>query len=109
MAAVSPVGTVGTGRKRSGTNSSGGGESLRSRGDLWPSEDEDDAVVIGDDAFPRSSDGESADIASPDIRDDESLRQEEEALRDEEEREVERKREAARKLAVKRGLKVEVS
>ncbi|KAL7273988.1 hypothetical protein RUND412_003123 [Rhizina undulata] len=49
-----------TGRKRSGTGSSGGsaGESLRSRFDLWPSEDEDDAVPIGDDAFPRSSDGE---------------------------------------------------
>lgn len=47
-------------RRRSGTGSIGsGGESLRSRGDLWPSEDEDDAVVIGDDAFPRSSDGES--------------------------------------------------
>ena len=50
------------GRKRSGTGSSTGsqGDSLRSRGDLWPSEDEDDAVVIGDDAFPRGSDGESS-------------------------------------------------
>ena len=50
----------GWGRRRSVTGSeASGGESLRSRGDLWPSEDEDDAVVIGDDAFPRSSDGES--------------------------------------------------
>jgi hypothetical protein len=56
--------TNGNGRKRSGTGSSSGsqGDSLRSRGDLWPSDDEDDAVVIGDDAFPRSSDGESAEV-----------------------------------------------
>ena len=46
-------------RKRSGTGSTSGGESFRSRRDLWPSEDEDDAIMIGDDAFPRSSDGES--------------------------------------------------
>ncbi|KAI5847020.1 hypothetical protein BZA05DRAFT_438113 [Tricharina praecox] len=53
--------TRGHGRQRSGTESSlaSQGDSLRSRMDLWPSEDEDDAVVIGDDAFPRSSDGES--------------------------------------------------
>jgi hypothetical protein len=47
------------GRKRSETRSSSGDDSLRSRGDLWPSDDEDDAVVIGDDAFPRSSDSDS--------------------------------------------------
>ncbi|KAI5798940.1 hypothetical protein EDC01DRAFT_649799 [Geopyxis carbonaria] len=46
------------GRRRANTGSSG--DSLRSRGDLWPSEDEDDAVVIGDDAFPSSGDDESA-------------------------------------------------
>jgi hypothetical protein len=36
------------GRQRSKTRSSSGDDSLRSRGDLWPSDDEDDAVVIGD-------------------------------------------------------------
>lgn len=36
------------GRKRSGTGSSGESGSFRSRGDLFPSEDEDDAVPLGD-------------------------------------------------------------
>ncbi|KAF8536233.1 hypothetical protein BDD12DRAFT_298061 [Trichophaea hybrida] len=59
FAGLSANGGVRNGRQRSGTGSSEGSQddSLRSRGDLWPSEDEDDAVVIGDDEFPRSSDG----------------------------------------------------
>lgn len=90
------------GRKRAGTHTSGdsiGEGSLRSRGDLWPSsEDEDDAVVIGDDAFPRSSDADSG------MLDDDELRDEEERLEREEEEAVRRKRERARVLAVQRGL-----
>jgi hypothetical protein len=44
------------GRRRSATDSSLGdsGDSLRSRGEIWPSEDEiDDAVVLGDDGWER--------------------------------------------------------
>lgn len=106
-----------SGRKRSGTGSSAAsqGESLRSRGDLWPSEDEDDAVVIGDDVFVGveqgsggvGSDGgydtygdydEDADAGEVDLL----LRREE---REEEERRR-RKREFERRREIQRGKTV---
>lgn len=109
--------------RRQRTNSSGDsiGGSLRSRGDLWPSEDDDDAIPIGDDVFLRGSDGEGdgflilrrrGDDEGSDTTigprsgpvDDEVLRREEEEARITEETEVEMKREAARRLAVQRGL-----
>lgn len=111
-------------RQRSTTNSSGDsiGGSLRSRGDLWPSEDDDDAIPIGDDVFLRGSDGEGDGFLILRRRDDDEgseatigprrkgpiddavLRREEEEARIAEEAEVEMKREAARRLAVQRGL-----
>ncbi|KAL0633207.1 hypothetical protein Q9L58_007891 [Maublancomyces gigas] len=122
---------TGADMRRQRTNSSGDsiGGSLRSRGDLWPSEDDDDAIPIGDDVFLRGSDGEgdgflilrrrdddegSDTTIGPRGRsrgrprsgpvDDEVLRREEEEARIAEEAEVEMKREAARRLAVHRGL-----
>lgn len=114
---------TGMSRQRSTTNSSGDsiGGSLRSRGDLWPSEDDDDAIPIGDDVFLRGSDGEGDGFLILRRRDDdegsdatigprkgpvedEILRREEEEARIAEEAEVEMKREAARRLAVQRGL-----
>ncbi|TGZ81187.1 hypothetical protein EX30DRAFT_395694 [Ascodesmis nigricans] len=94
------------GRKRAGTETSRdslGDESLRSRGDLWPSsEDEDDAVVIDDDAFPKSSDADSGVLNI-----DEELRDEEERIEREEEEEYKRRRKRARALAVQRGLTID--
>lgn len=94
---------TGKGRQRSGTGSSGGsqGDSLRSRGDLWPSEDEDDAVVIGDDAFPRSSDGESAEVVGLGISDDDSRH--EDLLVEDTEEDRRRRRENQKRLAMQRG------
>lgn len=125
-------------RKRSATGSSGDsvGGSMRSRGDLWPSEDDDDAIPIGDDVFLRGSDGEedgflvlarrersnrnaeeeeeeevgSVETVGPGRLgpvDDEVLRREEEEARILEEEELEKKREAAKRLAVQRGLSTE--
>ncbi|RPA91370.1 hypothetical protein L873DRAFT_313109 [Choiromyces venosus 120613-1] len=106
-------GTAG-GRKRSATNSSGesAGESLRSRGDLWPSEDDDDAIPIGDDFLGNGTDDNPVIVRSrneespspPLAPGDDALHLEEQAARDHEELEIERKREAARKLALQRGL-----
>lgn len=125
---------AGMGRKRSATNSSGDsvGESMRSRGDLWPSEDDDDAIPIGDDVFLRGSDGEDDGFLVLARRDrggtrdgegsdgdtigpghgrgpvnDEILRREEGEARILEEIEVEKKREAARRLAIQRGLSMD--
>lgn len=122
-------------RKRSATGSSGDsvGGSMRSRGDLWPSEDDDDAIPIGDDVFLRGSDGEEDEFlvlarrehrnkgaeeeelgsvetigpGRPGPVDDEVLRREEEEVRILEEEELEKKREAAKRLAVQRGLSTE--
>jgi len=98
--------TRGNGRQRSGTESSlaSQGDSLRSRMDLWPSEDEDDAVVIGDDAFPRSSDGESTHAVGLGIGTDEDdgTRYEDLLVDDGEERR--RMRRHAKRLAMQRGL-----
>ncbi|KAF8246921.1 hypothetical protein K440DRAFT_319286 [Wilcoxina mikolae CBS 423.85] len=93
------------GRQRSGTGSSAGsqGDSLRSRGDLWPSEDEDDAVVIGDDAFPRSSDGDSAEMIGLGIGSDDDGSRHESLVEDAEE-ERRRMRKHTRRLAMQRGL-----
>ncbi|PWW73321.1 hypothetical protein C7212DRAFT_26459, partial [Tuber magnatum] len=105
-------GEAGGGRRRSATNSSGesAGESLRSRGDLWPSEDDDDAIPIGDDFLGSSTDDNlvvvrSRDEESPPLPpDDDALHLGEQTAREHEELEIERKREAARKLALQRGL-----
>jgi hypothetical protein len=96
---------TGKGRQRSGTGSSGGsqGDSLRSRGDLWPSEDEDDAVVIGDDAFPRGSDGESnAEVVGLGIGSEEDLRHEDLLVEDAED-DRRRMMEYQKRLAMQRG------
>jgi hypothetical protein len=95
----------GNGRKRSGTGSSAGsqGDSLRSRGDLWPSEDEDDAVVIGDDAFPRSSDGDSAEVMGLGIGSDDDCARQEDLLVEDAEEERRRMRKHTR-LAMRRGF-----
>jgi hypothetical protein len=96
---------TGKGRQRSGTGSSGGsqGDSLRSRGDLWPSEDEDDAVVIGDDAFPRGSDGESnAEVVGLGIGCEEDLRHED-LLEEDAEDNRWRMMEYQKRLAMQRG------
>jgi len=105
---------IGRGRKRSATNSSGesAGESLRSRGDLWPSEDDDDAIPIGDDFLGNNIDDNLVVVRSRDEEspspplppDGNALRLEEHTTREHEELETERKREAARKLALQRGL-----
>ena len=98
--------TRGHGRQRSGTESSlaSQGDSLRSRMDLWPSEDDDDAVVIGDDAFPRSSDGESTHAVGLGIGtdDDDGARYEDLLVDDGEERR--RMRRHAKRLAMQRGM-----
>lgn len=128
--------TTGMRRKRSATGSSGDsvGGSMRSRGDLWPSEDDDDAIPIGDDVFLTGSDGEEDEflvlarrehrnknaeeeeelgsvetigLGRPGPVDDEVLRREEEEVRILEEEELEKKREAAKRLAVQRGLSTE--
>ncbi|RPB14344.1 hypothetical protein P167DRAFT_572495 [Morchella conica CCBAS932] len=128
--------TTGMRRKRSATGSSGDsvGGSMRSRGDLWPSEDDDDAIPIGDDVFLTGSDGEEDEFlvlarrehrnknaeeeeelgsvetigpGRPGPVDDEVLRREEEEVRILEEEELEKKREAAKRLAVQRGLSTE--
>ncbi|KAG0137578.1 hypothetical protein HOY82DRAFT_477597 [Tuber indicum] len=107
-------GGAGRGRKRSATNSSGesAGESLRSRGDLWPSEDDDDAIPISDDFLGNSTGGDLVVVRSRDEEspspplpsDDDALRLEEQTAREHEESEIERKRGAAKKLALQRGL-----
>ena len=107
-------GEIAGGRKRSATNSSGesASESLRSRGDLWPSEDDDDAIPIGDDFLGNNTDDNlivvhSRDEESPSPPlplDGNALRLEEQTTREHEELEIERKREAARKLVPQRGL-----
>jgi hypothetical protein len=87
FAGLSANGGVRNGRQRSGTGSSEGSQddSLRSRGDLWPSEDEDDAVVIGDDEFPRSSDGDSAEVMGLGIGSDDDGSRHENLVEDAEE------------------------
>lgn len=98
----------GGGRKRAGSGASADtGESFRSRRDLWPSEDEDDAVPIGDEALLLSGSDTSGALEIESGVTDEELRAEEERVAKEEEEDLERRRQAARRLAVKRGLSVE--
>ena len=99
-------------RNRSATGSSGesAGGSLRSRGDLWPSEDDDDAIPIGDDFLRSPDEVEQQDRNFPPTAaaaredPDAALRMEEEAEAARQEAEVQRKREAAKRLAVQKGL-----
>ncbi|KAF8428143.1 hypothetical protein EV426DRAFT_528315, partial [Tirmania nivea] len=98
------------GRKRSHTSSSGtSGESFRSRGDLFPSDGEDDAVPLGDE-FKDDDDGQriprgrkGPEITAGEL-DEEALKTQEAALAEAEEREIERKRAQAKRLALERGL-----
>lgn len=95
-----------SGRKRSGTESSAAsqGDSLRSRGDLWPSEDEDDAVVIGDDVFVgvdgngTGSDNDYAEYAEYTDYDDDADAGEVDLLLRQEEHEDEERRRRKREL-----------
>ncbi|CUS10500.1 unnamed protein product [Tuber aestivum] len=107
-------GEAGGGRRRSATNSSGesAGESLRSRGDLWPSEDDDDAIPIGDDFLGNTTDDNLVVVCSRDEEspspppppDGDALRLEEQTAREHGELEIGGKQEAVRKLAIQRGL-----
>ncbi|KAF2200010.1 hypothetical protein GQ43DRAFT_449846 [Delitschia confertaspora ATCC 74209] len=110
------------GNRRNRSHTTGSGhttDSLSSRGDIFPSEDEDDAVPLDDEftmVLERRTTGEASSgknrsqtTLSPTVPMEEALslseiKQEDERVRLEEEREIERRREGARQLALKRGL-----
>lgn len=96
------------GRKRSDTESSSvsQGDSLRSRGDLWPSEDEDDAVVIGDDMLVGVEGGVMSDGDYDDFDEDANAAEVDSLLRREDREDEERrrrKREFERRREIQRG------